>query len=1382
MTSSASILHRFVPTYLSEPDLATLPTAASARQTPAAVLMADIVGYTALTERWSRRGTDEAERLGVALRDLFACIEQAVLAHGGDIFSFAGDSVLALWPVPSDAELAAAVHRSTTAALAVQAALRRLPASQGDPPLRLRLAVSAGNAALCVVGGHNGQWRCFAAGDAVLEAAGGTVAGPPESVCCAPSAWRLLRGAVAGIPLQAGFVQLHPQASLRPGHAAEPAPTFEAAATAGTITDRASDGLRRFVPDLVVQQLDAGHGDWLAEFRTVTTMFVGLRASSSSARLELDAMQGAISDIQAVVDHQEGAVTRVGCDDKGVHALCVWGVPGRLHEDDAARAVRAALDLRSQVAAHGLLPAIGIATGRSLCGLSGGRIRCEYTVSGATVNLAAHLMAAAQDEVLCDGITQLAVGPWTFQRLTRTITKVQQARQPVWSVLSADHIGSHIGSRGSVVVDGASLVQPRALAGRSAELYRLQSLMVGLAAGRGGAAVVEGPAGAGKSALVQAALADARLHGVRVIAATALSIEHRTAYFPWREILPQMLDLPADAPQTALRDRLLARCASQPRLQQWLPVLEDVLPTGLPNTVETLRMNESARADSVAEIFIHLVGQVAERGPTVLVFDDVHWLDSASAALAMRVRIACEKLLLLIVTRDADSLADKGQANELRQRLPSYADVTVVDVGPLSRSDTHELLLQTIDATAVDPALLDLVHTHTEGHALFTVEAIKSLLESGTVAVQDGYARLADQVADTSRIVLPASVDKLIASRFDRMPLAHQLTLKVASVLGVAFAPEVLARVHPTTTLTADIAHQLTQVEESGLVAHAAHRVPTNPNTPDRPDDVDVTDRGFVFTHAITRDVIYGLLPFSQRRLLHAAVAREIEAAHPNATDTVLPLLAHHWSLSDDTPKALNYLYKAGEQSFVRHGYREAVGFLRQALALLDSGSGQEQVPLRGLCERLLGHAWVGLGNLTEGRRYLERSLALLGRPVPRTRWGLIGGAAFEGAVQTGVRLLAWRRSPATETSQGVFATDAHALFRLGNVAWFQSDALVLLYAGLRGVNIAERDGPSLDLARFFAGMATIVGAAGMRRQAGRYLNLSAAVAQRLDDPAAAALVGMFSAMYWIGVADWKRALPSIEAAINLSQQAGDNRQLDECAAIAAFVCMHSGRLGRATALFEDCVQRGRARGDAQTTAWGLLGVARVHILQGAFDAARGPLATVAPLVADWHSAIELHGQRALVLLHARDWQDCERDAERALRLIRQSRPLSFSTLIGTAAVAEVYLTLSAHAAESGDRAQAKAYAGQARASLAGLRKFAGVFPIGRPLLLLLQGQQCAMAGYDNKALTHWRRAGEAAAELDLPYERACVDRALRGRRRSASVFLSAPASPVSET
>src|SRR5262249_7060978 len=132
-----------------------------------AVLMADISGFTALTESLARRGDVGAEDLTRCLNVYFGRLIDLIYEHGGDVVKFAGDALLAIWPAggtPGTTDIATSACRAVQCGLVAQQQLHNFPATP-DARLSLRISISAGSLALLHVGGIGGRCELVATGE-----------------------------------------------------------------------------------------------------------------------------------------------------------------------------------------------------------------------------------------------------------------------------------------------------------------------------------------------------------------------------------------------------------------------------------------------------------------------------------------------------------------------------------------------------------------------------------------------------------------------------------------------------------------------------------------------------------------------------------------------------------------------------------------------------------------------------------------------------------------------------------------------------------------------------------------------------------------------------------------------------------------------------------------------------------------------------------------------------------------------------------------------------------------------------------------------------------------------------------------------------------------
>ena len=202
--------------------------------------------------------------------------------------------------------------------------------------LSLRIGVGAGEVMALRVGGVGGRWELLLSGEPLVQMRPGRAAGGPGEVVLSPHAWELARDGCTGERLADGGVRLL-TASISMGTRAPVARRPE---------DSATTRCCAYVPGAVRARLAAGQTDWLAELRRVTAVFVNLPDVDPAAAGLLEPVQLAMAAIQPILHRYEGSINKLIVDDKGVTLIAALGLPLLAHEDDPARATRAALGCR----------------------------------------------------------------------------------------------------------------------------------------------------------------------------------------------------------------------------------------------------------------------------------------------------------------------------------------------------------------------------------------------------------------------------------------------------------------------------------------------------------------------------------------------------------------------------------------------------------------------------------------------------------------------------------------------------------------------------------------------------------------------------------------------------------------------------------------------------------------------------------------------------------------------------------------------------------------------------------------------------------------------------------------------------------------------------
>ncbi len=316
--------------------------------------------------------------------------------------------------------------------------------------------------------------------------------------------------------------------------------------------------------------------------------------------------------------------------------------------------------------------------------------------------------------------------------------------------------------------------------------------------------------------------------------------------------------------------------------------------TGLDGVLIGLRTRELLR----------LVIQARARlAPLILIFEDVHWLDSASETLLASLVAADAPMRLLI----------------LHTRRPSYsppwaerANVRRLALNPLSTRETFRVAQGRLGVAQLPEALGTLIAAKAEGNALFAEEIVSFLLERGVVR-HDSVGVMFDPAAVNA--AFPQSVQAILAARVDQMPREARNLLQMAAVVGRRFDPDlVLALSDPAdregSTFTA--------MEAADLI----HR--------------DELSGDYLFKHILIREAIYNQLLTGPRAAMHLKVAEELEKRSGNSLFERAETLAHHFAAGEEPSKAFKYLALAARKSLNVYAVVEAEGHFRKALAISE--------------------------------------------------------------------------------------------------------------------------------------------------------------------------------------------------------------------------------------------------------------------------------------------------------------------------------------------------------------------------------------------------------------------------------------------------------------
>ncbi|MFL5824197.1 MAG: adenylate/guanylate cyclase domain-containing protein [Solirubrobacteraceae bacterium] len=579
----------------------------------------------------------------------------------------------------------------------------------------------------------------------------------------------------------------------------------------------------------------------------------------------------------------------------GDAVMAVWGTPVA-REDDAERAVRAALALTQAVAAlgdevgmPGLSLRAGVLTGQAAVELG---VETEGMVLGDTVNTASRLQSIADPgTVLVDDVTRRASEAAIAYEDAGT-HEVKGREQPVraWTALRV--VAGAGGARRSAGLEAPFVGRERELAmiveagERSAHDRRAQHV------------VILGEAGSGKSRLLWEFFK--YLDGIEEVRywhqGRCLSYGEGVAYWALAEMVRgrARIQEDEDAPAVA-REKLRAV------VEEFVP---DARERGMvePRLAHLLRLEERPDADRV-DLFSGwrlFFERMAGDSPVILAFEDLQWADSGLLDFIDYLLEWSAEFPIFVLTLSRP---------ELRGRRPGWEPMVLEPLEPRSISTVLDGL-----APGLPEELVAQIVRRAEGIPLYAVETIRMLQDRGML-VQDG-ARY-HVTGDVSDLEIPESLHALMASRLDGLSAPQRSLLQDASVLGQSFTAAAAA------TLSGSLEDGAVEVLDS-LVARQILARDDDPRSPERGQ--------YVFIQGLLRTVAYGTLSRRARKTKHVAAAQHLEQTWPGELRDIAEVLASHYL------EAIRAEPEADDVSALRASARQRLTAAGQAAASLALG------------------------------------------------------------------------------------------------------------------------------------------------------------------------------------------------------------------------------------------------------------------------------------------------------------------------------------------------------------------------------------------------------------------------------------------------------------
>ncbi|MGB6742505.1 MAG: adenylate/guanylate cyclase domain-containing protein, partial [Terracidiphilus sp.] len=679
-----------------------------------------------------------------------------------------------------------------------------------------------------------------------------------------------------------------------------------------------------------------------AERRHLTVFFADIAGSTTLAeKLDPEDLRELYARYQAdcaeVVQRYEGHVAQY----LGDGVLAYFGYPAA-HEDDAARAVRAGLEILARIAAAGAgenrpQVRIGIHTGLVVVGDVGAHGRREQLALGEAPNIAARLQSEALPAtmVISDATRELLGGQFALEDLGSKTLKGLSRPMQIFRVLGK----SRTTSRFQAMTTAHGLTS---FVGRDSELESIRAAWAEAAGGRGCTLLLRGEAGIGKSRLLEAAaqLAANRLH--EVFEAQCSPYQLNSPLFPIVEMIERRVGI-EDGMSGAGKLDLLEQFAAgrSVPLEQAASALAGLFSVPTLERYPEIEMPPAKRLQwmtrVVADLLLHSVGG----SPVLLLMEDLHWADPSTLDLLGEIveRQSDLPVLMVCTARPEFSAAWLNH--------PRCREVSVAALPP---EDTRALVARVVGRKPLPPALLEELVARTGGIPLFVEAVTRTVIDAGILReLEDRY----ELTGPLPPGLIPATVQDSLMGRIDRLG-ADRVVAQLAATIGRECSFELLQTVLGKSAESL-IAALIRLVELEIVLENGAPPGST-----------------YTFRHALIQDAAYGSLLRTTRQEFHDKIAGALIHRFPDMAETKPEMLARHFEGAQRTAEAIAGWMKAGQQAQQRSALRECAAYLQKAISLLETLPADDPARLRSEMEAQLALSTALMATIGWGSREAE--------------------------------------------------------------------------------------------------------------------------------------------------------------------------------------------------------------------------------------------------------------------------------------------------------------------------------------------------------------------------------------------------------------------------
>jgi class 3 adenylate cyclase/predicted ATPase len=636
-----------------------------------------------------------------------------------------------------------------------------------------------------------------------------------------------------------------------------------------------------------------------SERRQLTVMFCDLVGSTAlSRRLDPEDLRALMQEYQEVcrqvVERYQGHIAQY----LGDGLMVYFGWP-RAHEDDAHRAVRAALEIVDEIkriqAAEPLHVRIGIGTGPVVIGETGwGDAAVPRTAVGETPNVASRVQTlAGPDQVVIAASTQrLAAGSFEYEDLGEHPLSGIGEPLRLWRVVGESRAQNRFAAAHGPVLTP--------LIGRETEITMLRNKWAQAREGEGQAVLLYGQPGMGKSRITQELCERVAKEPHWLLRYQCSQYYSNSAFYCVLATLQRTSGFERTDSTATKVAKLEAALAPVGQLKERLAPLYAALMSLPLDRFAPFTGSPQKQKQETMEAMVESVVVLARSKPVLMVFEDLHWVDPSTLEVINSAidRTRESRVLLLMTSRP-----------EFASPWVGHAHVTAHSLNRLSRRHSLALVGDLSKDYGLPEQMVNDIVAKTDGVPLFLEEVTKNVLHSDRQEKQTGR----DAQDSSARLEIPVTLRDSLTARLDELSAAKKIA-QIGAVIGRQFRYDLMQDIADMPE--EELAEALDALVASGLVWQRGER----PNST------------YTFKHALIQDAAYESLLKSERKMFHRRGAEALTKHFPEMSDSEPEVIARHYSAGDVPEKAAQLWLKAGQRAWQRSTATEAIAHLSSGL------------------------------------------------------------------------------------------------------------------------------------------------------------------------------------------------------------------------------------------------------------------------------------------------------------------------------------------------------------------------------------------------------------------------------------------------------------------